>query len=527
MLRSPPLPASPRALRRGLPAIALAGATALLAACTPTPPVATPPPPDGQPLSHPSATASGAPAAPAPLPVDPKTISVLLVAGPAKLALDGDLAEWGSLDPPREADQTHVAGSHLAVAFRPTDVALALQLGETAKEGVWLTLGDKPPEITKIGDVARGDFTRGLVCEYKQIDAGEGQVVDGPRNLPEVVAACKAMIARHAQLVAKHEERFLRRYRIDRDGVRVAGPGGALTPVEGAQVLAGAADEGGVSLEVSLPLAALPRLVQAPLASIGLTVDLASAPPPPPPTQDGLGHFDLPAPVAFEPWGEVRSRVVALARANTFFPPGLSYQPGDPLHVETFRYPEKDRHSVIPVVESIYEKKATLGDVEVGVGAVYGQQALVILQKGKLLSVVPRDPDLPPADLGAEMKLMGVVARGGELHAFLYTGHAITMAYGFQNPRWYVIAIGPDGGHHPAGDGSADDVWQWVDAWAFTTPEMDTFGVRGITHFPDGMDTPKNNPVGVEIAYRWDPKEKSYTSKKTLIPAPKRPKKSK
>ncbi len=522
-------PRRARSARRALPVSLLAAAAAapLFLACTPPSPVpATPPSPSGQPAAPPPSSVASAAAGLPPLPVDPLTLSVVLVKGPEKLALDGDVAEWGSLEPPRQADQTHVAGSHLAVAIRPTDVVLAAQLGETAKDGFWLTLGDKAPDIAKIGDEARGSFTADLECEYKKVFVGDGQMVNGPRNLPEVIAACKALIERHAQLVAKHEERFLRRYKVDREGVRVLGPAGALTPVESAQVVSKLGDKGASSLEVSLPLAALPRLTQAPLVSIGLAVELAGPTPPAAPTQEGLGHFNLPEPVAFEPWGELRSRVLA-GIGRTFFPAGMSYQPGDPLHIETFRYPEKDRRSVLPVVDTLYEKKATLGDIEVGLSSVYGAQILSIFQRGKLLSVIPRDPDLPPVDLGAKTRFMGVIPRDGELHAFLFSGHALTMAYGFQNPTWYAVAIAPDGTYRFVGDGSADDIWQWTDAWEITSPDMDTFGVRGLTHYPLGMENPKNDPAGVEILYRWDAKEKKYTSTKKLIAAPRRPKKSK
>ena len=47
-------------------------------------------------------------------------------------------------------------------------------------------------------------------------------------------------------------------------------------------------------------------------------------------------------------------------------------------------------------------------------------------------------------------------------------------------------AIGPDGQFRHAGDGSADDIYRWDEVWEFTSPEMDTFGVRGSTIFPDG-----------------------------------------
>ncbi len=216
-----------------------------------------------------------------------------------------------------------------------------------------------------------------------------------------------------------------------------------------------------------------------------------------------------------------------LAIGKPFFPSGMSYQPGDPLHVESFRYPERDRHSVIPVVDTLYEKKASLGDIEVGLASVYGAQILVVLENGKFASVIPRNPDLAPVDVGGKMRFYGVFPRGGELHAFVYSDYVFTMSYGPQNPSWYAFAIGPDGQFRHAGDGSADDIYRWDEVWEFTSPEMDTFGVRGSTIFPDGGLDNITKPTGVEITYTWDPKEKKYTSKKTIIPVPKRPKKSK
>jgi hypothetical protein len=526
---------------------ALLGMTGLLlfaGACgppvPPAPPVATV---QVVPLPTASAAAKLTP------PPDPAIVSVIALRPPAKLAIDGDAGEWGSLvpsaapappvhDPRPTANQEEDpkglpsgpnprdAASHLGLALSSDAVLIAAELGEPAREGIWLGIGSLAPDLPAIGEVSRGGSTEPLKCKFEQVYVGEGSYVDGKPNPPEIVAACELLLDRHAKFVAKHEERFARAFKIDRDGVRAVQPDGTLAAIEGAKAVfkPGAT---GATVEVSLPLKAMPRVADAPCKALRLVARAVTTPAPPLAAQ---GHFApdqwvwlaLPDAISFEPYGELRARVfdpASLEGVIFMFPTtGMSYHPGDPLHLETMGYPA-DRHSVVASEEMLYKKLAAVGDIEIGHVAGY-REGMAIFKKGKLADVLFGTVASVPPGIP-----QGILPRDGELHVFSYQDMSSASEYGTAPPMWSVVAIAADGSHRDDVLDQAGDVPEWEDGWVFASPDLASFGVRGSTHYPKGSKERVEKPQGFEVTWRWDKAKKKYAATMAVIPLPKKPQK--
>lgn len=152
----------------------------------------------------------------------------------------------------------------------------------------------------------------------------------------------------------------------------------------------------GATVEIKAPLAAMPRLVEAPLQSLHLVARAATTETPAlAPAQWVWVRF--PEPVSFEPLGDIRARALQLLVDNTYHEAGLSYDPGDPLVVETLRY-NASPSVVEPSEETLYRKLATLGDVEIGEVSAFGTW-LAVLKNGKLVGSHKEPPDDKPAFL--------------------------------------------------------------------------------------------------------------------------------
>lgn len=506
-------------------------------ACAP-PPVAAPPPASPQVQIAPAV---------GPAPGSPRagSVSVAAVLPPAKLAIDGDLAEWGSLLPPPDAKTSgpppeerapsgreppepllsgpnpRDAGSRVAIALTGDALLIAAELGGEARDGIWLGLGSPAPELPPIGEFGRGGYIDPPDCEQEVVQDSDGNAVMRPKP-PELVATCKALMEGYEELVKTHRQRFWRTFRVDREGARLLGEGGALSRIEGARA-AFKPGPRGATVEISLPLAAMPRLTAAPLEWLRLVARPATAPEPPElPPEQGV-WVNLPAPVSFEPHGELRARVFEALRGKTFYPAGLSYQPGDASHVQSV-----DQGSGMVVElrdEALYRKEASLGDVEVGrVSAYVGFTA--VLRKGKLVSLIPDERDERP-DQARNRELRGVVVRDGAVHLVWFEPEDHSWNSGWLEAGWSVLAIAADGSHRDdlVGDAGGRSP-RWDSMSTFASADLESFGMRGSTVYPDGMSKAAlKKPVGLEITWSWDRDRKMYVGKRTSIPVPPKPKK--
>ncbi|MEP7120296.1 MAG: hypothetical protein ABJE95_05270 [Byssovorax sp.] len=510
------------------------GLLVLAAACTPSAP---------RPLQI-EISAPPAASAPPSIADDPTLVSVTAARPPPKLAIDGDLGEWGSLLPegepaappapeklPGTAQQApevplpsgpnpRNAASHLAFALTPDAVLIAAELSEAARDGIWLGVGSMAPAVLPIGVWSRGGSVEPLDCDYEQVYINEGNFEKGAAKPPEVVAACHALIAAHAALLVRHKARFSRLFKIDRQGLREVGADGALTVVAGAKAVF-TPGQRGATVEITAPLTAMPRLVEAPLQTLHLVARAATTPTPDlTPAQWVWVRF--PQPVSFEPLGEIRARALQFLVDNTYHAAGLSYHPADPLHVETLRY-NATPSVVEPSEETLYSKLATLGDVEIGQVSAFGPW-LAVLKNGKLVGSHKEPPDDLPFDAFPAPERKGIIPRDGALHVISYSMPANSEGVGPRQASWSAWVVAPDGTAHEAVE-DIDLPWLWDDLTEFASADFETFGLRGSTHWPGagpGQDSP-DKPVGIEVTYRWDPARKTYLGTKKSIPVPKKP----
>jgi hypothetical protein len=165
---------------------------------------------------------------------------------PARLAIDGDLGEWGF---DRDA-------ASVRVALGNDGAALAAVLDADATGGLWVGIGSD----------ARPLRPNGHTCA-------------GPASTEEAEAACEAQQQDYEAFASKRRRAFVRLYRVERAGVRVVSDDGALVPVSGAR-LAWTALGTGAAAELFIPAESLPRFEAAPLTHIQITTSAAPTPPP-------------------------------------------------------------------------------------------------------------------------------------------------------------------------------------------------------------------------------------------------------
>ncbi len=507
-----------------------------VAGCTPPGPAVTPPGNTGAPA--PSGSAKAAPER------DATAVSVVPVHAPAGLVLDGDLGEWGAFPPPPESldrppsnddprgpygaplpseeappPNPEDAASRVAFALTGEQALLAADLGEAARDGVWVGVGAQVPDLPLLGEYfGRMGFVV-LDCETMPVVEGEegdqGYRVD-PRP-PELADACRGLQARRAEAKAKHAARFEKLFKIDRDGVRLVGPGGALAAIEGAKSAWKAGPEG-ATVEVSLPLSAMPRLGEAPLVTLRLAARIAAAAP-----VIARGEWvwvELPEPVAFEPYGELRAH--ALRRANDVgeWLPGtisykqprtVSYQPGDALHIEAM---DSQTCNLVSAHEmSLFEKLATFGDAEIGIAAaprgrscwIEPEPWVAILRNGKVTSLF--EPK------GAARSTF---VRDGELHILSFENKSYSAVPGI----WSALALSPGGARREIvvkpvpGTKEPDFASYWQDATDFADKDAGTFGWRG---------TKKGKAM--EATWKWDAAARVYKGTQRELPSTKKKKK--
>lgn len=459
----------------------------------------------------------------------PKPVVVAAVRPPESLSIDGDLGEWAPLGGREGAPGSR--GSRLVFGLDQRGLHLAAELGEGEREGVWLGLATTPPEMHPIGQGWENGFIEGIDCNRGGHLQGARWVPDGKEASPESREACKALHDGHAKLTAEHRRRFSRLFKIDREGAREVAGSGALVPIAGAGAVWKPGSTG-VKVEVSLPLLALPRAAEAPLGWLGVWARPATSAPPEIPAEEA--RIVLPDAVSFEPHGALRSRVLDKNKRQVkwslqYGTAGQSYQPGDPLHIESMHH---DGPSKVVLREgALFEKAATLGDVEVGYVHAFHED-LAIFKGGKLLSLVEPRP-MCTSGIGREdtcgcdweASWEGVVTRDGAIHVFLrYPGGGATLGCGVAGSHpggWSVLVIAPDGTHREADEDERappPDVAFCHEGTRSASEARDTFTWRG-----ECLLRGSDKRVDVEMSKRWDGAKKKYVA--TWRRAPAAPKK--
>jgi hypothetical protein len=448
------------------------------------------------------------------LPLD--SVSVTVVAAPSHFVLDGEVSEWGSLLPPppsldaknsaRRTDPSR-ALSHVAVAFHGGGAFIAGDLSGALSDGVWLGIASEPSDPPKIGQPEASD------CTPSQFHCDVEPYTKKPRP-PEEAKTCQALEDRYAAFVAANAARFRRLYRIDAGGVRTNLPDGSLTAVEGASAVF-RAGVGRATMEAVLPAKTLPRMAQAPLEVVSLLVASAAAPTPLTENWTHWGSTRLPAGVGFDPWAALRA---AGYRANGSggYSLGRSYQPGDRRNVEAIVWeptPYSREGAVRYAQGYLYEKKASLGDIEVGYG-MWNTPFLVVLRGGQLRAVE-----------STLWEQKGIVKRDGELHVLVYdSGFTPENPQGpcSQESLWRVIGVDASGELHERIDQDSDKLMkeiEWYTVTPFSSPAFDHFGMRGTYDNGAGPSAPDK---GLEIFCSWNAGTHTYACRKRKITPPPR-----
>jgi hypothetical protein len=420
----------------------------------------------------------------------------------------------GSSGPPPDLSTT---GSHLVLALTSDAALIAAELAIPAPDGIWLGVGSLLPDLPVPGELALSDTAfvelkcTGFVREI--LDGNSGNTAE--INPPEALAACRKVMDVYAATRIAHEARFTKLFKIDRARAHSVGADGKLTPIASAKV-AWKQGAKGTTVEVALPLAALPRVAEAPLTQLALVARVATTPAPPP--ELGTERWSLvgfPDAVSFEPHGALRAgvwkAVYGPSRSVEFRPPpGLSYQPGEALKVASARV---EGDTLRSVEETLYTKEATLGDVEVG-HVRSSSEFLAILKNGKAVDVVAT-PGSP----------RGVIVRDGELHVLAYT-EASWRGAGrgyWLPPSWSVLVVAPDGRSREGVEAVKDTSPYSTCTYASDSPTeilskgLDSFGVHA--DCTDGGGD-YDLYVPVEALFRWDPARKKYTGGQWRVVAP-------
>ena len=432
---------------------------------------------------------------------------------PATPTIDGDLADWP--DEIRGIAGLGRGGSQVALALTGDAMLIVGSLKKNATRGFWLDLKSEAPAVPVIGDWTRGGGRDPFECDYVR-DYIAGEYIRTNKRLPANKSReCHAMVRRYEAFKVEYANRFLRRYKVDETGVQGTDATGKLVAIDGAQV-AWKKTADGASVEVSLPLTAMPRVTEAPL--MGLQVWAAASSSAPPAIGAQATRVFFPPAVSFEPLGDLR-RVVADALMQPGYvgdsfisSSGFSYQPGDPERVELLT--EGGNAGVGPEVKPLFEKLATVGTLQVGVSRLLVAHAVAMVE-GHVTAFESFD--------GA---FRGAMQRNGQVHLFASKQGGYSMMASSFPPRWEVIAILPDGSFKAlidtttmdaataeAGCGMTVMVFD-TPGELFSSPDYHTFGWRGSCRGDDA-----NAPLtGFEVTWTWNDTMKVYEGTHRLIP---------
>lgn len=459
------------------------------------------------------------------VPTAPPAINVGVANAPAGFSLDGDTTEWNL--------RTPSGTSKLTVAVTGDAVFVATELGHPSPDGFWLGLASVPAQMLPLATWEPGGNSSPLECTAPGhfnvngiwlVDEIDMTADEPPQNKPADVERCTELLRKHEERRAAHTARFSRQLRIEPTRVQRLNEKGEWVPIEGAKIVWKPRAEG-VAAEISLPLSVLPRLSEAPLTRLFVWAAPTDSSPPKDPPDDESRALKLPTPVSFGPLGKLRARVfesvqpplyIANSREEAQYPwSGMSYDLADPGRIEWIHF-GKSAQTVQVENEVLYEKKAALGDIELG--HVRGfREWLAISKKGALVELVELSEGL-----------RGVVVRDGEIHAISFKPSHYTMAYSGASPDWSVIAVGPNGQtRDPVQNG-------WTEA--FTPAPKGGLGcaVHGPVAVMEGVETASASldafgwkgscnigtsgaMASFEVAWKWDPAKKQYTSTFTKL----------
>jgi hypothetical protein len=350
----------------------------------------------------------------------------------------------------------------------------------------------------------RGGYTHELTdetCVYEQVDAPEASFVNGKKQPPEVIKACRAILQRHNDFKSKQNERFVRRFRLTSKGVEALDASGNASPIEGAAHFA--KPDGGV--EVQLPITAMPRLGQSPLSEWLAVVTTGDLPdglmPPTKGHAKGWTELKIVKPVSFGPYGTLQNSIYADFKHANYGMNQLSFHPSKTDSMEIIHAPYRatsapgalPRPSVVTEERVLYTPVEELGNIKVGLANAHA----------KFLATY-RDGVLLKAEKFADVR--GTQRRGDHLHVFAFIPGDIPMGIStYVPPHWKVLAVDELGGLTHVADEGVDMIGVFG-SWdkepkPFNDKDFKRFGVIGMRN--------KRSKV---VTWKWDADQGQYIS---------------
>jgi len=450
----------------------------------------------------------------------PPRMRIGAVAVPDKLVLDGKLDEWGDLDAgalkdvvpddpfprvgplgqgdvPPDIENTPSpkdADVRVGVAIAADGVRVAIDFGQTGLDTITVGLASIPPRASGLAYVqSEGDTS------------------------PPDAADALSMVA------APPDGAFTRELRVSKDGVELVGPANRRAALSNAEVRFDAVAH---TLEARLPNAAVPELTEAPLSYLRMAVALRGPIP-----DDVLGPpwrwVELPVPVEYEPWSDLRERVIHDAQMlGPAGGAGLSYHPDEPLRIASADRSQDGYGPLLPM-GVLFEKKATLGDIDVGLGYA-NTPYLVTLKNGVLHDFrfltfhADADEDAGPKQgaLGDGI-VKGVLERNGEVHVITWaqTAYLTQITGEVILAHWTILRVDKEGVIRAQVCGGADLPFEA----RYSLGSLEPYANAGLTKFGWKRQASAGQSAARQTVLEcaWDAKKQAYVERLTgKLPKP-------
>ena len=291
---------------------------------------------------------------------------------PRAFTADADLGAGGSLAG-RQGSQ-HPDGSYLAIAVSRDAILVGALLREPFSGGIWLGLATDPPDLPEPYDSNVNGYTIPVTeneCRFVSVCCPSGDVeLTGKPRPRAVTARCLDALSRYRELVSRLAKRHTRQLKLEASGVSEVLESGKLEPIAAAKAVWKTRPKG-VSVEVSLPLSALPRLSTPALADVRAWAGASGRPL----AEARSKPIDVafPNPVRFQPHAELREALMALqGKPNRlesygsflYGKFGISYRADDPEHFEILEH--RTKMELSPKQLGLHTKASNVGAYDLG-----------------------------------------------------------------------------------------------------------------------------------------------------------------
>ncbi|MFO0547498.1 MAG: hypothetical protein U0271_03865 [Polyangiaceae bacterium] len=475
--------------------------------------------------------------------VDPSRVSVVVKAGP--ITVDGDLADWGSLDPipdqvaespdpqPISAEpvetptskptpQRLAPASKVGIALTKTGVFIGGLLGNGVRHILRVSLGARRAQLPKAGNrfFPSGEVA-GFECEHSWSWGSDGEVIEGGPLPSDVAAQCVEAEANYGAFVDAYTAKFERSVVLDAGGAWLETRDGKV-PLEAPVIWKESGST--TAVEAALPLEVMPYLSDAPLEVMRFAVNF--------PGKGGSTEAEwqwltLPEPVEYDE-GLVMRRLAfhpkdfAPPPVDLFYPTELTYHPSAPNKIQYVRYKgvEIDQYLRVQELEApLFEPLGKAGAFEVG--RVKAPIPGIVVRQPGAAPVLHVDTEYSPLD----MNLPVSVFAGARDAAFQVVDVLPQDTSTGGLPRaasWWSLLVKPDGsveeqlfGLEVPADVEIGNYFYFSEHKMSANADATKLELVAIP-YTDGL--PDN--VALKTVWTWNAKTRKYVSKATKVKSP-------